>query len=214
MVSQVNQPRSATNLLLVAVCGTAVLAFIGWVLQSDDSGIVGTNGVRPLTFVGALPGNREVCQTIGTARSRPSAALVTLGLAGASPQPLRVRVLGQKATSVITRYADGVVPLPLPPRASLSPDEKLCIHNSGREPIQLAGENFASATLDGRIQAFAISITLVASKRTWAAQMSALLARVGSGQAGGGGAASGWIVLGLFAVAVTVALGAAWRFAR
>lgn len=212
-----NQPRSEGNLLLIAACGAAVLASIAWVLQSDDGGIVGTNGVRPLQFVGAVSGKRELCQTLGTSRRMPSAALVTLGLAGASPQPLRVRVLGQGSTSVITRYADGVVPLPLPPRLALSPPsphDKLCIRNNGRNPIKIGGENFASATLDGELQPFAISITLVGSRRTWAARTSSLLGRVGSARAGGGGSASGWIVVGLFGIAVTVALGAARRFAR
>jgi hypothetical protein len=203
-----------TNLLLVAICGTAVLASIGWVFQSDDSGVVGTNGVRPQAFVGALPSKREVCETMGTTKRMPSAALVTLGLAGASPQPLRVRVLGQGSTSVVRRYSDGVVSLPLPKRVSPAADQKLCIRNSGRESVQLGGENFAGATLDGLIQPFAVSITLIGRPRTWGAQTSALLGRVGSAQAGGGGSMSGWIVVGLFGVAVIVALGAASRFAR
>lgn len=206
--------RGVTNGLLITIFGIAVLTWTGWLLLTDDSGIVGTNGVRPLAFVGALPAKREVCQTAGMARRMPSVARVTVGLAGASPQPLRVRILGQESTSLVTQYADGVVPLPLPPRISPFADEELCIRNSGREPIQLAGENFASATLDGRLQPFAISITLVGSQRTWGTQISELLGRVGSAQAGGGGVASGWVVVGLFVVAVTVALGAAWRFAR
>ncbi len=202
------------SLLLVTICGAAILASIVWVLQQDDSGIVGTNGIRPLAFVGTLSSKREVCQTLGTTTRTPSAALVTLGLDGVASQPLRVRVVGRTPTLVIRRYTDGVVALPLSLRGPLSATEMLCIRNDGRESVQLGGESFASATLDGRAQPFAIAVTLTGSQRKWGAQAGAILGRIGSARAGGGGTASGWIVVGFFGVAVLAALGAACRFAR
>lgn len=199
--------------LVVAFCATAVLASAGWFLQHDDAGVVGSNGVRPAAFVGILPPKREVCQTLGVAKRRPSTALVTLGTMGMGSQPLRVRVSGTSNESFISHYQDGVVSLPLPSSVAPNGGQQLCIKNSGSRAVQLGGETFPSAMVDRRIRPFAVSVTLIGTPRSWGSQASTMLERIGAAR-GAEGSAIGWIVCGLFGATVFVALGAAWRIAR
>jgi hypothetical protein len=205
--------RDPAGASLAAICASAVLASAGWLLHSGDSGVVGTNGVRPLAFVGTIPAGHEICDLLGTAKRRPSSALMTLGTAGAGPQPLRISVPGKTPASLVSRYADGVVSLPLPRGAFPNTSQLLCIKNRGRKAVQLGGENFSRATLDRRISSFAVSITLIGRRRSWGAQAGSLLARIGSAR-GAGGSTTGWAVVILFGATVLVALGAAWRIAR
>lgn len=206
-------PRGSAGALLVAICASALVASAGWFLHSDDSGVVGTNGVRPLAFLGTIPAGHEICDLLGTAKRRPSSALVTLGTAGAGPQPLRVSVSGKLPASLVRRYADGVVSLRLPRVAFTHSGQLLCIQNRGREAVQLGGESFPSATLDGRIIPFAMSVTLIGRRRSWGAQAGSLLARIGAAR-GARGSWAGWAVVVLFGATVLAALGAAWRIAR
>lgn len=215
-MSQPSSRRHArTRLGVVALCACSVLVVVVLLLRTTDNGVTGTNGVRPFVFVGAIKARTEVCQTLGTAKRRPSAALVTLGAAGAGPQRLLVSVSRISRRISVSGWADGVVRLPLP-RAVLAtdPGQMLCIRNAGRFPVQFAGENFPSASLNGRPQPFAMSVTLIGAPQSWGAQARDVLARVGSAQAGAGGRASGWVVVMLYAAATSVALGGAYRWAR
>lgn len=207
--------QARTRLGIIAVCVLSIFVAVAILLRITDDGVSGTNGVRPAAFVGAVAAKAEVCQTLGTAKRRPSAALVTLGTNGVGPQRLLVSVSGTAPRLAVSGWEDGVVRFPLPPAVRANdPSQMLCIRNAGKFPVQLAGENFPSATLDGRPQPFALSVTLVGARRSWGAQARGVLARVGSAQAGAGGRASGWIVVVLYAAAVLVALGGAYRWAR
>ena len=204
-----------TRFGVVALCACSVLVAVVLLLRTTDNGVTGTNGVRPFAFVGAIKARDEVCQTLGTAKRKPSAALVTLGAAAADPQRLLVRFSGTSQRVSVSGWADGVVRLPLP-RALLAtdPGQVLCIRNVDEFPVQFAGENFPSASLNGRPQSFALSVTLVGTPLSWGAQARGVLARVGSAQANAGGRASGWVVVVLYAAATLVALGGAYRWAR
>lgn len=206
-------PRGFADTLLVALCSFAVLASVGWLLKRDDSGVVGTNGVRPLGFVGVLPGQQEMCQTLGAAKRRPSTALVTLATGPAGPQPLRVRVPGEDNESLVDQYPDGVVELRLPPNIPPDPGRLLCIKNVGQRDVQLGGEDFPSAMVNRRTRPFAVSVTLIGSRRSWGAQAGMLLNHIGSAR-GARGSVTGWVVCGLFGAAILVALAGAWRTAR
>ena len=204
--------RGVAETLIVAICAITVLASVGWLLQHDDAGVVGSNGVRPAAFVGALPARHEVCQTLGVAKRRPSTALVTLGTSGVGPQALRVRVPGRSTESLVSNYQDGVVSLPLPDGVAPNGGQLLCIKNRGQRDVQLGGESFPSAMVDRRIRPFAVSVTLTGTQRSWGAQANALFKRIGSAR-GADGSTMGWIICGLFGAAVFVALGAARRTA-
>ncbi len=208
VVSRATSTRQVVARLgLIALCACAVLAAIVLLLRTTDNGVVGTNGVRPFTFVGAVAPRSEVCQTLGTAKRRPSAALVRLGAGGAGPQRLHVSISGASGRTSVSDWADGVVLLPLPRAVHATDPGLLCIRNVGKRPVQVAGENIASATLDGRPQRFAVSVTLIGAPRRWEAQAGGILSSVGNAQAGAGGRGSGWLAVVLYAGAALLALG-------
>jgi len=211
--SKVTYASGVVESLIVAICAAAVLASLGWLLQHDDAGVVGSNGVRPAAFVGELSAKGEMCQTLGVAKRQPSTAQVTLGTLGVGPQPLRVRVPGKRTESLVSHYQDGVVSLRLPDGVASTGGQLLCVKNRGRGTVQLGGEPFTSATVDGRSRPFAVSVTLTDTPRSWGSQTGALLKHIASAR-GAQGSTIGWVVLGLFGATVVVALGAAWRIAR
>lgn len=203
-----------TNRFLIALCVSAVLGLVTLTLRSHDTGIVGGNGVRPLTFVGFLPPHREVCQTLPESSRRPSVALLTLGLAGAPPQALSVRLEGSTAVSTLTTYADGVVAFPLTSDSNAVTASKACITNRGTIDVQVAGESVAGATIGTVVQPFAMSITLIAPRNRWQQNLPYILNSIGAADSGIGEPATGLAICALLLITSVLVFSAAWRWGR
>lgn len=197
---------------LVVVAAVALVVAVGWTLTRALPSTVGYNGVRPGAYVGRVAPRERVCQSLGSATHQADHALVTLGAGAGEPVPLQATVSSApRAATVLRKYADGPVSIPIPPDAS----GRLCLRNLGRRPVLLAGEPFPSATVDGRRRPFAVAVTLVSSEReSWGSEAGQVLRRVGLARAGSAGPATGWIAIGLLVLGFAVTLAGAWRWTR
>jgi hypothetical protein len=193
-----------TGFLLSVLAGT-----VRETLVSADSGVVGSNGVRPGAFVGEIGQGSELCQGLGSGSRRPEAVQMVVGANGTSPR-LRLRIRGVRAVTVLSAYHDGVVTGQLPigtPQTTAT----LCIANEGNHLVALAGERLPAAVVNGAARPYAVSFTLIAKRRPWSRQATAIVARVGFGRGDAGAPATGWIMLSLFATAFVGALAGVWR---
>lgn len=206
-----NRRELVLRAVRLTILALVVLAGLAYVLNRKDSGVVGSNSVRPLSFVGKLKAGDELCQLLGTSSRRPASVLMTLGLEGSGPQPLRTRVRGLRPISVLRRYSDGVVSFPLPTvRAESS--GVFCLLNGGSRPVSVAGEAGGDAHVNGRAVPFSASFTLVAMRRRWKDRWAELFERVGFAR----GELSGALVVGVIGLltlgALVLTAGSAWRY--
>lgn len=196
--------------LATALGALSIVAFVIGALHGRDSGVVGSNGVRPFAFVGTLGRKSKVCQPLGTATRTPSAVQLVVGAYGRSPR-LLARVVGMRPVVHVPRYRDGVITITLP-RGTPRGGAVLCIKNDGYSNLQLAGEAVPVAIVDGNQKQFATSFTLIAPPRVWSQQANAILTRVGHARGGAGGDTTGLIAVCMIAGALLTGLASAFRF--
>jgi hypothetical protein len=199
----------------VAFIAAAVLLTVAWALHGDRPPVAGSNGIRPAVFAGVIPAHGTVCENAGSASSAVDGVQVTVGAAGAGPQPLRLEVPGVGRGPVLRSYPDGVVTL-RPPSGGSPSGRLACIRNLGRRVVHIAGEGAApdqGALVQGRRSSFHVSFTLVAQRpASWWSEASSVLARVGLGRAGAGGRTTGVIVVLLLVASMLGALRLVWRW--
>lgn len=200
----------------VGCIAAAAIACVAWALHSPRPHVVGSNGIRPSVFVGAIPPHSRVCETAGTATEAIDRVEVTVGT-NHRPQPLRLELPGAPAGPVLRGYADGAISLALAARRPAITGAA-CVRNLGDQPVQIAGEPASpgqGATVRGRASGFHVSFRLIDdTPPRWWSDASPMLARVGLGRAGAGGRALGTLVVALVAASLLVALGGVWRWIR
>jgi hypothetical protein len=203
------------RLSAVACIPVAVILCVAWALHNSRPGIVGSNGIRAAIFAGAIPPHGKACQGIGSASATVDGVQLVVGAEGKGPQPVRLEFAGDRVGPVLRSYADGVVTLRLPPGMD-RPSGGVCVHNFGRLPLHVAGENAAAgrgAVVNGRPSSFYISFTLIAAAPpTWWSEASSIVSRVGLARAGAGSPATGALVIALLVLSLAGAVAATWRW--
>jgi hypothetical protein len=200
----------------VACIAVAVVASVVWTLHTHYPSTVGSNSIRPVAFLGAIPPGAQACDAAGSSRLPVDAVRVTVGTNGRGPQPLRAQIVGSSLGSVLREYADGVVTIPVAHEPRLG-GGRACVRNLGTEPVQIAGEQAApgEGAVVGRSTAdFHVSFILVDNHPpTWGSQAGAVLARTGLGRAWpGGGRSAGALVVTLLALCLLGAMAVVWRW--
>lgn len=186
--------RVTVALLLVA----AVTSGIGWSLHQTDSGLMGTNGVRPLAFVENLESDSTICQPLGVRRRLAEKLRMTVGTYGKGPQLLRFSVRGDRRTVLDSGYGEGVSDFALPAPSSTTA-EILCITNKGSAPVALAGETAAGGIGNEKQRPYSLSFGIVGAPRTWDSRLGELRSRLSRGQVDLGGSAPTLAILAALA---------------
>jgi hypothetical protein len=200
----------------VACIAVAAAAAVAWTLHTHSPSAVGSNSIRPVAFLGAIPPGAQACDAAGSSRLPVDGVRVTVGTNGRGPQPLRAQIGESAPGPVLREYADGVVTLPVVHEPRLG-GVRACVRNLGTEPVQIGGEQAAAgegAQVDRRPADFHVSFILVDDHPpTWWSQAGAVLARVGLGHAwSSGGRSAGALVLTLLALCLLGAMAVVWRW--
>lgn len=168
--------------MVVAILFVAITASgIAWSLRQTDSGLVGTNGVKPLVFVTNLESKSTVCQPFGVPE-RPAGKLrMTVGTYGKGPQLLEFSIKGHRRVVLESKYQDGVSDFDLPP-SGFRARELLCLTNRGLFPVALAGEAAKGRRKDVTRSSFSLSFEIVRSPRTWGSRLGEVQRRLSRGE--------------------------------
>lgn len=192
--------------MAISLALTAATMLLLLLAQVRDSGIVGSNGVRPLFLAGSIPPRQELCQTLGTAQREPTEIKITVGRLSAQPQRLTARLPNGGTRGAVATTTGGVITFSFPMGVPVKENSRVCIHNAGNSTVQVGGENIASAVLDGRVQPFAMSVTLAAEPLSLGAQSTAIVSRVGASEPGVSAPVAGWLVVSALGMALALAL--------
>lgn len=195
-------PRLTAPPVMVTLAGLVLAWLCLHQLTDANVRVAGTSGTAPRLFVAQIPRKGgTLCQSQGTVPRDAGRIVLTIGTYGPPGPALSVSYRDEGLTvgggQLSAGWKQGVVSIPLRPRAAELSGVRLCIHSAGGARLALAGEPAGElARVGGTTQAGRVSVTGYTTRaQSTLSLFPELGRRIGRGSAALLGAWSVWAIV-------------------